>query len=104
MERLHVVVRAGLTPGQAVSQSNHAMVNAMRHMPTAMGRWADGSNTVRSVVSEDIDALHRELVLDGIDHAFFVEPDAPLQGLLTALVVPPSKGAARLLRDLPLLP
>jgi len=78
MERLYVVVRADLSPGDIVAQSNHATSQFSRIHRELHDAWCDRSSNivVLAIPSErELGALARRAAELGIPKAEFYEPD-----------------------------
>jgi peptidyl-tRNA hydrolase len=100
-EKLYIVVRADLPPGDRAAQSCHAaFAFAMRH-PTEAGRWFWDSNNIVLLECADEAALRGLVVrarLAEVPYALFSEPDFDCHATACAF----STGARRFLSSLPL--
>ncbi len=78
MERLYVVVRQDLSPGQILAQSNHATSQFARLYRELHDSWSDHEKNliVLAIPSErELGALVRKAAELGIPRAEFYEPD-----------------------------
>lgn len=102
-ERLFLVTRADLRPGQQAVQAAHALRQYAAEHPESDREWFEGSNTLALLAVPDERAL-RALVDRAFDRGVrigvFAEPD--LGGELTAVALEPSPEARRLCRSIPL--
>jgi hypothetical protein len=102
-ERLFLITRADLRPGQQAVQAAHALRQYGAEHPESDREWFEGSNTLALLAVPDERAL-KALVSRAFDRGLkmgvFEEPD--LGGQVTAVALEPSSEARRLCRSLPL--
>jgi peptidyl-tRNA hydrolase len=100
-DKLYLVTRSDLSPGQRAVQAAHAMRQFAHEHPDIDHEWFNNSNYLCLLEVPNESALHvlastaREV---GIRHAGFLEPD--LSDQLTALALEPA--ARSLCKGLPL--
>jgi peptidyl-tRNA hydrolase len=103
VDKLYIVTRADLRPGQQAVQAAHAMRQFIADHPDIDRKWFEQSNTLAFLSVPDEKTL-RKLVnkADDQDLRFssFREPD--LDNALTALAIEPSPLSRRLCKNLPL--
>jgi hypothetical protein len=100
-DKLYVVVRGDLSPGQQATQSVHAALAFAYEHPAVMARWYADSTYLVLLAVPDLAGL--EAAAARLSHLVVTawhEPD--MGGELTAVVVEPGAGASRLLSNLPL--
>lgn len=102
-DKLYVVGRGDLTPGQQAAQAVHAAFQFALEFPETAADWHPGTLIVLSVPDEDslldlLDQLH----LAELQYTYFVEPDYTPELQHTAVAIAPSEEAANLLAHLPL--
>ena len=102
MEKLYVVVRSDLSPGQQAIQAGHALAEFLFIYPDLAKNWHDRSNYLAYLAVPDEAALSTLLAQASFFQfrsvAFF-EPD--LGGSMTALAIEPAGWA--IVRRLPLI-
>lgn len=100
MDRLRVVVDAGLSPGAVAAQAVHAVVAFGVEHPEGFKAWRTGSSTIVILAADEaqLAVLRDKAARAGLDVASFHEPD--LDDALTAIAVGPSGEARRLTRGL----
>lgn len=101
MEKLYLVVRADLHPGQQAVQACHAMREFAAEHPCVEVDWYVNSNHLALLSTPNERALLelvRKATRKQLKHSVFREPDR--QGELTAIALEPR--AKPLLRKLPL--
>lgn len=98
--KLHLVVRADLSPGQQAVQAAHALREFVREHPAEDRRWYEKSNTLALLEIEDEKALTgllSEARARRIPCSGFREPDRDDE--ITAIAIgPQGKGLCRRLR------
>jgi peptidyl-tRNA hydrolase len=102
-EKLFLVTRADLRPGQQAVQAAHAAHQFCVDFPTEFAAWFERSNTLAMLTVPDEQALRQlaDLADDwDLKLSMFREPD--LGNALTALALEPGSGTRRLCRNLPL--
>lgn len=102
-DKLVLVTRSDLRPGQQACQALHAMRQFVSDHPDADRGWFERSNTLALLSVSDETALKR--LADRADDldlklSVFREPD--LGNSLTAIALEPSSRSQRLCRNLPL--
>lgn len=78
MQKLYVIVRADLRPGQQAVQGMHAAIQFLHDFPTEEKKWFEESNHVvflESKNEESLQILFEELVSNGENVSYFREPD-----------------------------
>lgn len=101
IQRLYLVVREDLSPGQQATQAAHALRQFVAEHPAQDKHWFETSNTLVLVAAkneEHLNKLDRKLRMNGVAVSRFTEPD--LAGSLTAIAVSPD--GSRILRNLKL--
>lgn len=101
MERLTIVVRADLPPGDVLAQTAHAVAEFAEKYPEPFLSWKKASNTllIKSVPSEGaLASLRLRLISKRAEFAEFREPD--MNNAMTSIALVP--GFDILARDLPL--
>lgn len=100
-DKLYIVVRADLPPGDQIAQAVHAALRFAEMQSGIHVEWSAISNTVAILSAANLDEM-RAVRNRCIDHSVrcveFYEPD--LDYAMTALAIEPSGG--RLVRGLPL--
>lgn len=102
IERLYVVTREDLPPGQQAVQSIHAVVAWTSTWPDLSRAWELGSNTLALLSVPDEHDLYRLLSRarrKGLRHVEFREPDRGFE--ITAIVLEPGEESSRLCARLP---
>lgn len=102
MDKVYLVVRADLSPGQQAVQAAHALQEFNMHFPEEAARWHRTSNTLAILgVSDEktLEELFMKAVRRGFSSAPFHEPDRG--GEMTAVAFGPD--AKSLCRNLNLL-
>lgn len=101
MDKLYLVTRSDLPPGQQAVQAAHSLHEFELEHRTVYESWRDESRTLAVLAAPDEIAL-RELLeraeWSGVEAAGFLEPD--LAGALTAVALGPA--GKRLCRRFPL--
>lgn len=102
-DKLYLVTRSDLRPGQQAVQAAHALRAFAAEHPELDELWYRESNYLGLLAVEDEPALRR--LLDraqdlGVRVSAFEEPD--LGGAVTAVALEPGPGSRRLTRGLPL--
>lgn len=101
VERLYIVTRADLPPGDQAVQGAHALTEFLVEHPETAKAWHEQSNTLAFLSVPDEDSLERlrERAFDlDIKTSAFREPD--LGDSLTAITIEPT--GSRICRNLPL--
>jgi peptidyl-tRNA hydrolase len=102
-DKLVLITRSDLRPGQQAVQAAHAMRQFAFQHPDADRVWFEQSNTLALLAVPDEEALRR--LADRADDrdlklSLFREPD--LDNALTAIALEPGHRSQRLCRNLPL--
>lgn len=100
-EKVYLVVRADLPPGQQAVQAAHALQELNVHHGELVRGWYARSNTLAFLATKDelsLEKLHTKAQEHGFTCVQFREPDRDKE--LTALALGPE--AARMVRHLPL--
>jgi len=101
VEKLYVVTRRDLLPGDQAVQSCHAAYQFAAEHKEVWARWFERSNTLALLSVSDeasLVMLIEKAEMRGIRYSIFREPD--MDDALTAVVLEPEAG--RLCRNLPL--
>lgn len=102
-EKLYLVTRSDLPPGQQAVQAAHSLREWSARHPEIDRQWYEESNTLALLVVEDEQALGRLLQragAHGIPYAEFHEPDRGNE--MTAVALAPGEASRRLCRGLSL--
>jgi peptidyl-tRNA hydrolase len=102
-EKLVIVVRQDLRPGQQASQIAHTMTEFMVQYPESARSWYAQSNTLVLLAAKDEHELQRisDKAFDlGVQTATFKEPD--LGNAITGIALEPSSKNHRICRGLPM--
>lgn len=102
-DKLYIVTRSDLSPGQQAVQSCHAMRQFTAEHPSIDKEWFDSSNYIALVVVDNERKLYElfdAAMMKDIPCSKFSEPD--LNNQVTAIALAPCAGAARLCKKLKL--
>ena len=102
-QKLYVLTRNDLSPGQQAAQLLHAQREFTEQYPEEDRKWYRESNTIVLLAAKDENHLRRLVEKAGrlnINLAAFYEPD--LNNALTAVAFGPCENTASLCRGLPL--
>lgn len=102
-DKLIIVVRQDLRPGQQASQIAHTMTEFMVQYPESAKQWYAQSNTLVLLAAENEHGLQR--IIDkafdlGVQTAIFREPD--FDGAITGVALKPDCKNHRICRELPM--
>lgn len=101
MEKLYVVLRSDLTPGQMLPQTGHGVRAFTHHHPKLDAEWHENSKNLVVLEVPDEKALidlHKKANDNGVPACCFQEPDLGNSVTCIALGI----GAKRLVSSLPL--
>jgi peptidyl-tRNA hydrolase len=102
-DKLYIVTRSDLSPGQQAVQACHAMRQFTFEFPETDRDWFEHSNHLALLATSDLESL-KDLMFSAwrsdLKVAQFNEPD--LDGELTAIAIEPHPLAKELCRSLPL--
>jgi peptidyl-tRNA hydrolase len=102
-DKVFLVTRADLKPGQQAVQAAHALTEFIFQHPTEAHRWKQESNTLVMLVVPDEERLRQMIekaLQRGIYHSIFQEPD--LENALTAIAFAPGDLSYKLCSGIPL--
>jgi hypothetical protein len=98
-----VIVRADLSPGYQLVQSNHALVDFLIRFPHEASEWHKSSNYIAALQTRDENHLMRvaaDLMKKRVKHVVVREPDIGDQ--ITAIAVEPGEITRKVCSRLPL--
>lgn len=101
MDKLYLITREDLPPGQQAVQAAHALRQFVAEHPETDRQWFSGSNTLAILTVKDqstLEGLFKKAINRRIPVAKFQEPDRSDE--LTAIALGPE--GRRLTRNLPL--
>jgi len=102
-DKVFLVTRADLNPGQQAVQAAHALTEFIFQHPLEAHRWKQESNTLVMLVVPDEGKLRlmvEKALQRGIHHSIFQEPD--LENALTAIAFAPGDLSFKLCSGIPL--
>ena len=102
-QKLIVITRRDLSPGQQAVQAAHAAIEFQHEHPTIAKEWNTISKYLVFLSVENEKVLHQlleKIKYRDIKHTIFAEPDIGYQ--LTAVAVEPSERTRKLTSKLPL--
>lgn len=100
--KLYVVVRDDLLPGQQAAQAVHAAFQfALEHSETSAD-WHPGTLIVLSADRDQFFVARAYAILCGIEHSIFIEPDYEPWPEVYAIALAPGAASASIVSHLPL--
>lgn len=102
MEKLYVIVRADLKPGDQLAQAGHAVAAFARKRRSLFEAWTDGPNNLVVLAIDDEYALGALSASFGDDHGTVRVREPDLRDELTAIAFEGTDWARRAVSSLPL--